>query len=52
MNTLKVSHPDIKEFIEAKAKEEKKAWALIEQGYSGDFNGEAYSSVSFQKPKI
>jgi ribonucleoside-diphosphate reductase alpha chain len=35
MNTLKVWHPDIKEFIEAKPTEEKKAWALIEQGYDG-----------------
>jgi ribonucleoside-diphosphate reductase alpha chain len=46
MNTLKDWHPDIKEFIDAKAKEEKKAWALIEQGYDGDFNGEAYGSVA------
>ncbi len=52
MNTLKVWHPDIKEFIEAKPKEEKKAWALIEQGYSGDFNGDAYGSVSFQNENL
>lgn len=52
MNTLKVWHPDIKEFIEAKPREEKKAWALIEQGYSGDFNGEAYSSVCFQNENL
>lgn len=52
MNTLKCWHPDIKEFIEAKAKEEKKAWALIEQGYSGDFNGEAYGSVCFQNENL
>src|SRR5438067_9160738 len=32
MNTLKDWHPDIEEFIDAKQKEEKKAWALIEQG--------------------
>src|SRR5262249_15883982 len=32
MNTLKDWHPDIEEFINAKQKEEKKAWALIEQG--------------------
>ncbi|SHK57890.1 LAGLIDADG family homing endonuclease [Rhodothermus profundi] len=48
MQTLKVWHPDIMEFVTAKAKEEKKAWALIEQGYDGSFNGEAYSSVAFQ----
>jgi len=52
MNTLKVWHPDIKEFIEAKPKEERKAWALIEKGYAGDFNGEAYGSVSFQNENL
>lgn len=52
MNTLKCWHPDIKEFIQAKAQEEKKAWALIEQGYSGDFNGEAYGSVCFQNENL
>ena len=41
MNTLKDFHPDIEEFIEAKTKEEKKAWALIEQGYDGSYNGDA-----------
>ncbi len=30
MNTLKDWHPDIEEFIDAKQKEEKKAWALID----------------------
>ncbi len=52
MNTLKDWHPDIKEFIEAKTKEEKKAWALIEHGYAGDFNGEAYGSVMFQNENL
>jgi ribonucleoside-diphosphate reductase alpha chain len=52
MNTLKVWHPDIKEFIEAKPNEEKKAWALIERGYSGDFNGDAYGSVMFQNENL
>ncbi|HMO51940.1 MAG TPA: vitamin B12-dependent ribonucleotide reductase [Kiritimatiellia bacterium] len=52
MNTLKDWHPDIKEFIEAKPGEEKKAWALIEQGYAGDFNGEAYGSVCFQNENL
>jgi ribonucleoside-diphosphate reductase alpha chain len=48
MQTLKVHHPDILEFVEAKQDEEKKAWALIEQGYDGSFNGAAYGSVAFQ----
>jgi ribonucleoside-diphosphate reductase alpha chain len=52
MNTLKVWHPDIKEFIEAKAREEKKAWALIERGYAGDFNGDAYGSICFQNENL
>jgi len=48
MQTLKCWHPDILEFVEAKQKEEKKAWALIEQGYDGSFNGPAYGSIAFQ----
>src|ERR1051326_7157403 len=48
MNTLRDWHGDIEEFIDAKQKEEKKAWALIEQGYDGSFNGEAYGSVMYQ----
>jgi ribonucleoside-diphosphate reductase alpha chain len=52
MNTLKDWHPDIEEFIEAKPKEEKKAWALIEQGYDGSYNGEAYGSVMFQNENL
>ena len=52
MNTLKVWHPDIKEFIEAKQNEEAKARSLIEQGYAGDFNGEAYGSVMFQNENL
>ncbi len=52
MNTLKDHHPDIEEFIEAKQKEEKKAWALIEEGYDGDYNGEAYGSIMFQNENL
>jgi len=48
MQTLKVWHPDIDQFIVCKQVEEKKAWALIEQGYDGSFNGDAYGSVAFQ----
>ncbi len=48
MQTLKIWHPDVLEFIEAKQEEEKKAWALIEEGYDGSFNGPAYGSVAFQ----
>ncbi len=48
MQTLKSWHPDILEFVRAKQVEERKAWALIEQGYDGSFNGDAYGSVDFQ----
>jgi ribonucleoside-diphosphate reductase alpha chain len=48
MQTLKSWHPDVMEFVGAKMEEEKKAWALIEQGYDGSFNGPAYGSVAFQ----
>src|ERR1700746_2772350 len=52
MDTLKDWHPDIEEFIEAKAKEEKKAWALIEQGYDGSYNGDAYGSIMYQNENL
>jgi ribonucleoside-diphosphate reductase alpha chain len=48
MVILDVDHPDIVDFIRSKAEEEKKAWALIDAGYDGAVNGEAYSSVYFQ----
>ena len=52
MNTLHDWHGDIEEFIEAKMKEERKAWALIEQGYDGSYNGEAYGSVMYQNENL
>src|SRR6201988_3270076 len=52
MNTLKDWHPDIEEFIESKTKEEKKAWALIEQGYDGSYNGDAYGSIMYQNENL
>lgn len=48
MVVLNIDHPDIMEFIQCKLLEERKARALIQAGYDGSFNGEAYSSVFFQ----
>src|SRR5262245_61474538 len=50
MVILNTDHPDIVEFVNSKAEEERKAWALIEAGYDGAFNvkGGAYDSVFFQ----
>lgn len=48
MVILNVDHPDIVEFIHCKEVEEKKAWALGEQGYDMSLNGEAWKSIQFQ----
>jgi ribonucleoside-diphosphate reductase alpha chain len=48
MVVLNTDHPDVREFIWCKAKEEQKAWALGEQGYDMGLNGEAWQSIQFQ----
>lgn len=53
MQSLKVWHPDVLEFIECKWKEEQKAHTLIASGkYESNFNGEAYSSILFQNANL
>ncbi len=53
MQSLKVWHPDVLEFIECKWKEEQKAHTLIASGkYEANFNGEAYSSILFQNANL
>jgi len=53
MQSIKVWHPDVLEFIECKWKEEQKAHTLIASGkYEANFNGEAYSSILFQNANL
>ena len=48
MVCLDMEHPEIADFINWKVREEKKAHALIAGGYSSDFNGDAYHTISGQ----
>src|SRR5208283_890463 len=48
MVILNADHPDIEKFIWSKAKEERKAYTLVEAGYDASLDGEAYSSIFFQ----
>ena len=52
MQSLMITHPDVKDFICCKMEEEKKARALINAGYGGAFNNEAYNSVMFQNANL
>ncbi len=48
MVCLDLDHPEVEKFIDWKVEEEKKVAALIAAGYSSDYEGEAYRTVSGQ----
>lgn len=48
MVCLDLDHPEAMEFINWKKNEEKKVAALIDHGFSNDYEGEAYNTVSGQ----
>lgn len=48
MVCVDIDHPEIEDFITWKQREEKKVQALVAAGYSSDFEGEAYHTVSGQ----
>ncbi|MGX5818473.1 vitamin B12-dependent ribonucleotide reductase [Chitinophaga lutea] len=48
MVCLDLDHPEILDFVNWKVEEEKKVGALIAAGYSSDYEGEAYRTVSGQ----
>jgi len=52
MQILDADHPDIFEFVRAKAREERKAQALAAAGFEGGMDGEAHRSVAFQNSNL
>lgn len=48
MVCLDLDHPEIVSFVDWKIEEEKKVAALVAAGYSNDYEGEAYRTVSGQ----
>ncbi len=52
MQILDATHPDILDFVQAKAIEERKAKALAAAGFGGGIDGEAHRSVAFQNSNL
>jgi ribonucleoside-diphosphate reductase alpha chain len=48
MVVLDMDHPEIVDFVQWKVREERKVSALVQAGFSSDFNGDAYQTVSGQ----
>ncbi len=52
MTMMDQDHPDIIQFIKAKTIEDHKALTLMQTGYSGGMDGEAYTTVTLQNTNL